>query len=88
MRYGCRFKTIGDIVEFLKREQGSFGALLDELDGRVEMSASVPLDDPRDDRATPPSRLLSSAMPSGMLYAKHSTPTFPGRLTGPTYPLK
>ncbi|MDO8433215.1 MAG: GvpL/GvpF family gas vesicle protein [Candidatus Binatus sp.] len=68
MRYGCRFKTIGDIAEFLKREQGPFGALLDELDGRVEMSASVAFDDPRDDRATPPSRLLSSAMPTGMGY--------------------
>lgn len=68
MRYGCRFKTIGDIVEFLKREQGTFGALLDELDGRVEMSANVAFDDPRDDRAPPPSRLLSSAMPSGMSY--------------------
>jgi hypothetical protein len=68
MRYGCRFKTIGDIVEFLMREQGAFGALLDELDGRVEMSANVTLDDPRDDREPPASRLLSSAMPSGMGY--------------------
>ncbi len=68
MRYGCRFETIGDIVEFLKREQGTFGALLDELDGRVEMSANVAFDDPRDDRETPPSQLLSSAMPSGMDY--------------------
>jgi gas vesicle protein GvpL/GvpF len=68
MRYGCRFKTIGDIVEFLTREQGTFGALLDELDGRVEMSANVALDDPRDDREPPASRWLSSAMPSGMGY--------------------
>ena len=66
MRYGCRFKTIGDVVELLKREQGTFGALLDELDGRVEMSANVAFDDPRDDRETlPPS---ASAMPSGMGY--------------------
>ena len=68
MRYGCRFKTIGDIVEFLTREQGTFGALLDELDGRVEMSANVAFDDPRDDPEPPASRLLSSAMPSGTSY--------------------
>jgi len=66
MRYGCQFKTIGDIVEFLKRAQGTFGALLDELDGHVEMSANVAFDDPCDDRQTPPS--LASAMPSGMGY--------------------
>ena len=68
MRYGCRFKTIGDIVEFLTREQGTFGALLDELDGRVEMSANVAFDDPRDDPEPLASRLLSSAMPSGTSY--------------------
>ena len=68
MRYGCRFNTIGDIVEFLKREQGTFSALLDELDGRVEMSANVPFDDPRDDRETPPLLLSSSATPSGISY--------------------
>jgi Gas vesicle synthesis protein GvpL/GvpF len=68
MRYGCRFKTIGDIVEFLTREQGTLGALLDELDGRVEMSAHVAFNDQRDDRTTPPSRWLSSAMPSGIGY--------------------
>lgn len=68
MRYGCRFETIGAIVEFLNREQGAFGALLDELDGRVEMSANVAFDDPRDDRHTLPSRLPSSAIPSGLDY--------------------
>ncbi len=68
MRYGCRFKTIGDVAEFLKRERGTFGALLDELDGRVEMSAVVPFEDPDQVRATPPSRQLSSANPSGIGY--------------------
>lgn len=67
MRYGCRFDTIADIVEFLNREQGIFGALLDELDGCVEMSANVAFDDPRDDRQAPP-RSLSSAISSGMAY--------------------
>jgi hypothetical protein len=68
MRYGCRFKTIRAIAEFLRREQGTLGALLDELDGRVEMSAKVAFDDPPNVRATPSSRLLSSATPSGMAY--------------------
>ena len=68
MRYGCRFETIGAVVEFLKREQGAFGALLDQLDGRVEMSATVAFDDPRDDRRPPPVRLMPSAIPSGIGY--------------------
>jgi gas vesicle protein GvpL/GvpF len=68
MRYGCRFKAIADIVEFLKQEQKTFGALLDELDGRVEMSANVTFDDPLDEREPPASRLLSSAMASGIGY--------------------
>ena len=68
MRYGCRFKAIGDIVEFLTREQGTFSALLDELDGRVEMSANVTFDEPRDDPEPPASRLSSSSMPSGTGY--------------------
>jgi hypothetical protein len=68
MRYGCRFKTIGEIVKFLTRVQGTFGALLNELDGRVEMSANVTFEDTRDDREPPASRLLSSAMPSGRGY--------------------
>ncbi len=67
MRYGCRFKTIGDIVEFLGRKQETFSALLDELDGREEMSASVSFDDPHG-RVLPPARLFSSATPSGIGY--------------------
>jgi hypothetical protein len=68
MRYGCRFESIGDIVEFLKKEQGTFGALLDELDGRVEMSVNVILDASRDERERPASRGLSSPMPAGIGY--------------------
>jgi Gas vesicle synthesis protein GvpL/GvpF len=68
MRYGCRFETIGDIVEFLKREQGAFGVLLDELDGRVEMSANVAFDEACDNREGRPSRLLASAVSPGVGY--------------------
>jgi hypothetical protein len=68
MRYGYRFQTIGAVVEFLKKEQGAFGALLDELDGRVEMSANVAFDDAGADRRMPASRLRSSAIPSGIDY--------------------
>ena len=68
MRYGCRFESISDIVEFLEKEQGTFGALLEELDGRVEMSVNLTLDDSRDDREPPASPLLSSPMPAGIGY--------------------
>jgi hypothetical protein len=68
MRYGCRFKTVGDIVEFLKKEQGTFSALLDEVDGRVEMSASVTFDDPRENRSASSSWPPASANSSGIGY--------------------
>ena len=41
MRYGCRFKELSDIAEFLQRERNRFRALLDEFDGHAEMSARV-----------------------------------------------
>ena len=68
MRYGSRFKAIDDIAAFLTHERETFGALLDDLDGRVEMSARVPLDELRDDRANPDLQLLSPGLPSGMRY--------------------
>jgi hypothetical protein len=68
MRYGCRFKTIDDIVDFLKREQNTFGALLSEIDGRVEMSASVNFDLPRENSVTHPDKSPSTAKSSAMKY--------------------
>jgi hypothetical protein len=68
MRYGCRFKTVGDIVEFLGQQQRTFGAMLDELDGRVEMSATVHFEDPGGIPATTPARSSLSANWSGTGY--------------------
>lgn len=52
MRYGCRFRELDDILQFLRQEQNTFRPLLDELDGRVEMSARVVLGNLPVDRAT------------------------------------
>jgi hypothetical protein len=68
MRYGCRFKTIVEIVGFLKRKESMFVALLDELDGRVEMSASMDCEEASIVSATPLSRLSSRANTAGIDY--------------------
>ncbi len=43
MRYGCTFRELGEITKFLEDHKRQYLQLLDELNGRVEMSARITL---------------------------------------------
>jgi Gas vesicle synthesis protein GvpL/GvpF len=56
MRYGCRFEDLGEISRLLEQHRDRYLRLLDEVDGRVELSVRATVSNP----ATPPHAAVSA----------------------------